>query len=72
MAKCVFTTGSVTQAMKAKRILAEHSIPVNTTKISSKKDRRGCVYGIEFSCAQKGNVAGILSFAGIFFEEYIE
>ena len=72
MSKCIFTTGSVTQAMKAKRILAEHSIPVSTTKISSARDRRGCIYGIEFSCAQNGNISRVLSFAGISYDEYTE
>lgn len=70
MATCIFTIGSVTQSMKAKRILAEYSIPVNTTKLSTSRDKRGCVYGIEFNCSQKSNVDRILSGSGISFEEH--
>lgn len=70
MATCIFTIGSVTQSMKAKRILTEYSIPVNTTKLSTSRDARGCVYGIEFNCNQKPNIYRILSGSGIPFEEH--
>ncbi len=72
MSKCIFTTGSVTYSLKAKRILAENSIPCSTMKISAKKNNRGCVYGIEFPCNQKANVIRLLSGTGIDFEEYTE
>lgn len=72
MANCILTTGSVTQAMKARRILAEYSIPANTTKISTSQNKRGCVYGIEFNCTQMTNIRRILGNAGISFEEYAE
>ncbi|MBE6680146.1 MAG: DUF3343 domain-containing protein [Ruminococcaceae bacterium] len=70
MANCIFTTGSVTQAMKAKRILAEYSIPVNTTKINSEKSSKGCVHGIEFNCNNAANIKHVLKIAGIAFEEF--
>ncbi len=68
MANCIFTTGSVTQAMKAKRILAEHSIAVNTIKVSTDNSKRGCVHGIEFNCQNSGNISRILHNSGIGFE----
>lgn len=70
MANCIFTMGSITQSLKAKRILAEHSIPVSTTKLSSNHDKKGCVHGIEFNCSQQNNITRILSANGIGFEEY--
>lgn len=70
MANCIYITGSVTQSLKAKRILAEHSIPVSTTKLSSERDKRGCIHGIEFNCFHRNNIAHILAASGISFEEY--
>lgn len=70
MPNCIFTTSSVTYAMKAKQLLQEYAIPVNTLKISTDRNRKGCVYGIEFSCNQQLNVSRILSAGGIPFEEY--
>ncbi len=72
MANCTFTTGSATHTMKAKRILEKYSIPVNTTKVSSVRDRKGCMHGIIFPCSQKSNVARILSANGVPYEEYSE
>lgn len=72
MATCIFSIGSVTQSMKARRILAEYSVPVNTTKLSTNRDKKGCVYGIEFNCSQKSNISRILSGSGIPFEDYNE
>lgn len=69
MATCIYITGSVTQAMKAKRILSEHSIVVNTVKIGSDKSKKGCVHGIESNCQNAANIRNILHSAGINFEE---
>lgn len=69
MQNCIYITGSVTQAMKAKRILAEHSIAVNTTKISADKSKKGCIHGIESNCQNAANIRHILHNAGISFEE---
>lgn len=72
MNSCIFLTGSVTYAIKAKRLLAESSILVQTTKVSSHRGRKGCIYGIEFPCQQANNIRRILESAGIGFEEYTE
>ena len=69
MATCIYITGSITQALKAKKILTEHSILVNTTKISSEKSKKGCVHGIEFNCNYATNVRKILLGAAIPFED---
>lgn len=72
MSNCTIITGSVTQAMKAKRILAEHSIAVEVTKLSAIRNQKGCIYGIAFPCGHRGNITRILGNAGIPFEEFRE
>ncbi len=69
MANCIYITGSITQALKAKKLLAEHSIAVNTTKTSFEKGKTGCVHGIEFNCNYSANIKRILLGAAIPFEE---
>lgn len=69
MATCIYITGSITQALKAKKLLADNSIAVNTTKITSEKSKKGCVHGIEFNCNYKANIKRILHGASIPFEE---
>ncbi len=68
MSKCIFIIGSVTNAMKAKKILAEYSLSSNTVKLGS-VGNMGCVHGIEFGFENKINAARILSKHGIKFEE---
>ena len=70
MSNCIFLTGSVTHALKAKRLLAAHSIPVETTKVTAHRGKKGCVYGIEFNRSYKSNIVHLLTNAGIEFEEY--
>ena len=63
--ECIAEVGSMTQAMKAQRVLAEAAIPTTVIKSSSSKNSRGCVYGVSFLCAQKENVENVLVRAGI-------
>ena len=44
--KLIFSIGSLTDAMRAKRAL--NGIWINVVKINSSKSRQGCSYGIEF------------------------
>lgn len=69
MPDCRILTGSVTQAMKAKRILSKYSILAEVVKSSSANDNSGCVYGISFSCAHMENISRILHAGGIPFKE---
>jgi len=66
---CTASTGSMTAAIKARRILSAHGFEVKVKKLSAAKDSRGCIYGIEFSCELSGNVLSILQNAGM--EVYI-
>ena len=64
-ALCRIALGSMTVAMKAQRILSRSAIRADVVKISSDESKKGCVYGIEFSCALSGNIRAILDSAGI-------
>ena len=57
---CSVELGSVTLAMKAQRALAEAAIPSTVIKYERSSGRRGCTYGLSFSCAQENNVRTVL------------
>ena len=63
--KCSAEIGSVTEAMKAQNVLAAAAIPSEIIKKEGTSRRRGCVFGIGFSCSQQNNVRSILGAAGI-------
>ena len=62
---CYAELGSVTYAMKAQAALGAAAIPSTVIKSESSSSRRGCVYGIRFSCQQENNVRMVLSSARI-------
>ncbi len=64
--ECSAEIGSVTEAMKAQKVLAAAAIPSEIIKKEGSSRRRGCVFGIGFSCAQKNNVRAVLSSARIY------
>lgn len=61
---CVAEIGSVTYAMKAQRALAQAAIPCAVVK-SERSGRRGCTYGVAFSCSQENNARAVLASARI-------
>ena len=63
--ECVAEIGSMTQAMRAQRVLAEIAVPTTVIKSNSFGDRRGCAYGVSFDCAQNENVESALQRAGV-------
>ena len=69
---CFAAIGSITYAQKAQKALAAAAIPSSVTKAEVSSSKRGCVYGIRFSCAQESNVRAILSNARIAVKEWIE
>lgn len=62
--ECYVEMGSVTQAMKARNLLASAAIPCEITKGES-GSRKGCTYSVSFSCSQSSNVRTILANARI-------
>ncbi len=64
-APCFCVIGSMTQAMKAQRILSSAAIHCKVEKADSSITRRGCAYAIYYPCEQDANVRLILRQSGI-------
>ena len=62
---CVAAIGSVTQAMKAQKVLDAAAIPTTVVKLEATSRRLGCIHGVRFSCAQENNVKRVLEAARI-------
>ncbi len=59
---CSAAIGSITQAMKAQKLLAAAAIPTTVIKNEDKgSNGKGCVYGLGFSCLQYKNVQTVLA-----------
>lgn len=53
---CTASMSSMTYALKAQRALLNASIPCRVIALDKDKAKKGCAYGIEFSCHQLENV----------------
>lgn len=62
---CTAELGTMTQAMKAQRVLAEAAIPCVVYKMEASSSRRGCSYGIRYVCSQEKNIRVVLSQARV-------
>lgn len=62
---CVAVIGSVTQAMRAQKVLASAAIRTELIKVGGSANPRGCAYALSYGCSQDGNVKNILLRAGI-------
>ncbi len=60
----------MTMAIKARRTLSEQGISVSVKKLSAGESRRGCIYGIEYSCELSGSILAILRDKGIAAEHF--
>ncbi len=63
--------GSVTQAMRAQKILANAAIRVEVVKTDNGRGRGGCVYALSYAPTQEKNVRTILQNAGVRVREWI-
>lgn len=63
--ECSAVIGSMTQAMKAQKVLERASIPARVEKADSSVTRKGCAYAVVYGCVQEANVRAILQRAGI-------
>ena len=70
-AVCSAVIGSMTAALKAQRLLSGHALRSNVKKISPASRTRGCIYGIEFDCAQFQNVRSLLESSNTEVLEYL-
>ena len=68
--ECLAVIGSMTQAMRAQKILANAAIRAEIIKADASLTKRGCVYALEYSCVQNQNVKTILEGAGVRVRSY--
>lgn len=62
---CSAVIGSLTNAQRAQKALAQAAIPSSVAKSETAVSQRGCVWSIYFACNQGENVRSVLSAAGI-------
>ena len=62
---CIATIPSMNICIKAQKALAENAIFCKIVSIDPKLTKRGCAYGIEFSCSDEQNVKFVLRRVGI-------
>lgn len=65
MNTCIATMQTVNISIKAQKALASEGIFSKIISIDPALTRRGCAYGIEFSCAEEATVRRILRQNGI-------
>ena len=68
--KCLAVMGSMTQAMRAQKVLAGAAVRAEVVKADSAHTRRGCAYALSYPCSQENNVRAILSSARIRVRDY--
>lgn len=62
---CLAVIGSVTQTLRAQKVLLGAAVRAEVVKADSAHTRRGCAYALSYPCSQENNVRTILSGAGI-------
>lgn len=62
---CFAVMGSMTQALRAQKELANAAIRAEIVKADSAHTRRGCAYALSYPCSQENNVNTVLTGAGI-------
>ena len=63
--ECLAVMGSMTQVLRAQKVLAGAAVRAEVVKADSAHTRRGCAYALSYPCSQENNVRTILSSAGI-------
>ncbi|MBR4873707.1 MAG: DUF3343 domain-containing protein [Clostridia bacterium] len=61
MKQCTAALGSLTYAIKAQRALVQAGLGCEIVKLDATMTRRGCAYGVEFSCADHRAVRAVMS-----------
>ena len=62
---CFCGVPTVTQAMRARELLARAAIRADVIQANSSGQKRGCAYSVSFPCAQEKIARSILREAGI-------
>ena len=62
---CLAVMGSMTQVLRAQKVLSEAAVRAEVVKADSAHTRRGCAYALSYPCSQTNNVNTILANASI-------
>ena len=62
---CLAIIGSMTQAIRAQRVLASAAIRAEVVKADAADARRGCAYALSYPCTQGANVRAVLKSGGV-------
>ena len=71
MKTCIATIPTLNICIKAQNALMNEGYYCKIVSIDPRLTRRGCAYGIEFSCNDEGNVRRVLRHAGVSVSQYI-
>ena len=69
--ECTAALASLTYAIKAQKILYENGISSKVVRLDASKERRGCGFGVEFSCDDSHLVKRILRGARVDVRRYL-
>lgn len=72
MNTCIASISSLNLAIKAQNVLTQERIYSKIISLDPTLTKRGCAYGIEFSCSEERNVRTILRRAGIYPSQFIK
>lgn len=72
MKSCTAAIGSLTLAMKAHSVLTASGLNGRIVKLDPSMTRRGCAYGIEYSCEDHKAVRSAFNTAKISVSSYIK
>ncbi len=70
MKTTVLTVGSVTHAIKAKKLLSREGLRAKLIKTDASKTAHGCAYGIEIPTKDFYTAVSILRSAGVYYQLY--
>ncbi len=69
---CTASVGSLTHAIKGQRLLEGMGVTVRVVKPDAAKTKKGCSYGLEFSCAELKRVRAALGASHLPIQGYFE
>ncbi|MBO5715390.1 MAG: DUF3343 domain-containing protein [Clostridia bacterium] len=69
---CIATISSLNLSIKAQKALAAEKIFCKIVSLDPSMTKKGCAYGIEFSCSEERAVRKILYRAGISPSQFIQ
>lgn len=69
---CIASMASINICIKAQKALLSNGIGCRIVSLNPSLTRRGCAYGIEFTCSHERQVKQILRDAGVTFSQIIK